>query len=156
MIRINRTIDSNVRLGLAASVVAGIALLEPGMSARASGHEKASRTSAESIQTDETTGRKDWNANIELTGTTNGVATHIRVKAHDVTLDYATGEVAVRPGGYVNVLERRGSVKRSFRMTESKKSYQGTFDADEQATWLSGILREQTSLPENVIEFLAR
>ncbi len=144
------------RIGLAAAVVAGTAMVAPGLGARAC-EEKASRTSAELTQDrqGDATNRKDWNATVEVTGSTNGVMMHIRVKAHDVILDYATGEVEVRPGGYVDVLERRGSVTRKFRMTQSKKSYQGTFDDDEQATWLTGILRGQTSLPENVIAFLA-
>ena len=102
------------------------------------------------------TGRHDWGATVELTGTRDGIPTYLSVKAKGISIDYDTGEVDVQSGGFVEVVERDGSLERTFRLDERSKGYGGALEHDEKAPWLSAILRKQTALPEKVIDTIAR
>jgi beta-lactamase regulating signal transducer with metallopeptidase domain len=105
----------------------------------------------------EDSGQKEWGATIELTGTSDGVPTYLSVKATGIFVDYGTGEVEVRPEGKLIVVERTGSLERTFRMNAHQKAYDGAFGSlDEKSQWLTKILEAQTDLPDNVIESLAR
>jgi beta-lactamase regulating signal transducer with metallopeptidase domain len=100
---------------------------------------------------------REWGAWVELTGTRDGVPTYVSVKAKGIFVNYGTGAIEVKPEGHLDVLEKVGSLQKSFRMTADDKSYEGAFDGREaKASWLTGILRQQTTLPDNVIESLAR
>jgi len=102
-------------------------------------------------------GEKEWGAWVELTGTRDGVPTYVSVKAKGIFVHYDTGAIDVKPGGHLDVLERVGTLEKTFKMNASDKSYEGAFDGMEaKASWLTRILSQQTTLPDNVIESLAR
>lgn len=98
----------------------------------------------------------DWRATIELTGTEDGVPTYLSILAHQVRVDYATGDVDLGRGARIEVLERHGEEERRFRMDPRGKTYEGDFDGLEKAAWLERLLDRQTDLPDNVIETIAR
>ena len=99
---------------------------------------------------------KTWNANVELTGTSDGIPTYLRIQAEGITMDFATGEVHVPRGSAIAVTERHGESERTFRMDAEGKRYAGDFGTMEKDGWLARILHRQTDLPDNVIETLTR
>jgi beta-lactamase regulating signal transducer with metallopeptidase domain len=101
-------------------------------------------------------GRHEWSARIEVTGTRDTVPTYLRVKAQGLKVDYDTGAVDFEPGGRIDVVEKNGALERTFHMDADGKAYEGTFDSTEKETWLTEILRKHTALPGNVIETIVR
>jgi hypothetical protein len=97
---------------------------------------------------------RTWGANIELTGTADGIPTYLRIQAANISMDYATGDVEVPRGSTIEVTERHGAIERTFRMDAQGKQYTGDFTTVEKTAWLARILHKQTDLPENVIETL--
>ncbi len=97
-----------------------------------------------------------WGANIELTGTADGIPTYLRIQAADIAMDFATGMVEIPRGGSIEVTERHGKSERRFRVDGQGRRFSGDFGTLEQNAWLARILHKQTDLPESVIDTLAR
>lgn len=115
-------------------------------------------TPAEPIEPQERprSGSARWDAMIELTGTDDGVPTYLSITANGLLVNYGTGEVELKPGGRVDVVERHGSRERTFRMDEEGKTYGGALEPQEKEQWLASVLRRNTDLPENVIQAFVR
>ena len=102
-------------------------------------------------------GWHDWSATIEQTGTRDNTPAYLSVKAQGLVVDYDTGAVDFKPGGRLDVVERNGSLERTFHMDADGKAYDGAFDSfAEKEAWLKRILRRHTQLPDNVIETIVR
>jgi hypothetical protein len=92
-------------------------------------------------------GTASWGAVIELTGTADGVPTYLSLKAENIVVDYDSGEIDFKPGGHLDVIERHGSLERSFRMDDNDKSYEGFRQLRGEAPLAEGHPPRETPIP---------
>lgn len=99
---------------------------------------------------------KTWDATVHLTGSRDGVATEIRVKANNVRYDAETAEVFFNDGASLYVEETVGQNTRTFRRNARELVWSGDFGKTEVSSWLEDLLHKQTKLRSDVARNLGR
>lgn len=98
-----------------------------------------------------------WNANVEETGTRDGVPLTIRIHAANVRYDAVTGVVDESRSGPLFVEELLGDRERRFRLDGSRATFTGDFSgttAEDRRDWVERQLRRHTSSDDALIEYV--
>jgi beta-lactamase regulating signal transducer with metallopeptidase domain len=98
----------------------------------------------------------EWTASVGDTTTEGGERREVKLIARGVHYNPTIGEIFIDPDGRLEITETLGSRTRTFVRTAGGAVVRGDWDERASREWVRRILREQSSLPANVIERLSR
>lgn len=101
---------------------------------------------------------RTWNANVELTGTTDGTPTRLSIRAKDIRYDDA-GHITLDGGSSLHVIQTIGDKERTFDMSPGTALFHSANWNDsqrDQDEWLRQVLTRNTTLPARVINAIIK